>query len=350
MKDRGTVRSSVKKFDLPGKRNVARVCLSDREAGMECSVIPAAGAEIASLRVKLGGRWREILYRALAYSEAPPDGWDGRAPLLWPAVGRTNTPEQIARAKATGRAPRSFRYHYQGRTWPMQMHGFVRRREWELVGCGVKGGRAFATCALRSSDKTRKMYPFDFGLTVTHTLGGGRIVSRYEVAADDANTAPMPFTIGNHIGFTLPFGKRGSFDECTIRTPSKRQLVLNEMAVLSRKSVKKDLSKPVPMSSGIWADTFLGGYTRRTAWAELADPHSITLRISQAERPVAGRLLAGEKDIHFVFWGSPDLGYFCPEPWIGKPNALNTGRGAVELAPGGRFVWEMRVQITRKNL
>jgi len=333
------------KFDLPHCRNAVLVRMSDPAIGMECSVIPAAGAEIAGLSLKLGARRREILYHAFAYSKTPPDGWEGRAPLLWPAVGRTNTPAQIARAAETGRPPRSFKYELNGLTLPMNMHGFARSMAWELTDHGVRAPGAFCTCALRSNPHTRKMYPFDFLLSVTHTLGCGCIVSTYTVTAERENSGPMPFAIGNHIGFSLPFGKHGSFDACTVCTPGNRQTLLTELGMLAGKTVKKNVSKPVPLSSGIWADTFLSGYTHRAAWAELADPESVTLRISQTERPVKGKLLSQEKDLHFVFWGSPGLGYFCPEPWLGSPNALNTGKGCIKLAPGQKFIWEMKVRV-----
>lgn len=339
---------ALAEFALPGRPRATLVRMTDPATGMECCVIPAAGAEIAGLSLHLGGRRQEILYRAFAYRRTPPDGWDGRAPLLWPAVGRTNTAAQLARAAGTGRRPRSYKYEINGRTLPMGMHGFARAMAWELADHGVRAPGAFCTCTLRSNDRTRRMYPFDFHLSATHTLGRGCVVSTYVVTADAANAGPMPFAIGNHIGFALPFGKHGAFDACTVKTPGNRQIFLDRLALPSRKSVRKDLSRPVPLASGIWADTFLGGYTRRTAWVELADPESVTLRISHAERPVKGNYLSREEDLHFVFWGSPEIGYFCPEPWLGKPNALNTGVGCVKLAPGEKFIWEMKLRVKQK--
>jgi len=342
------VRCAVERFSLP--RGPARIVrLSDLRSGVGCGVIPEAGAEIASLRIRCGRRWREILYRALTYADPAPDGWDGRAPLLWPVCGRTNTPEQIARARRDGKPPRPFQYRLGGRLYPMKMHGFVRQMSWDLLDYGTRSGRAFVVCGLSSSPSTRRYYPFDWRLEVRHQVGAGSVASRYEVSAGADNDGPMPFTIGNHVGFVLPMISRASFDDCTVRTPGNRQFLFDAFAVPTGHWRRRDCSRPVPMSTGIWADTFLGGYTRRTAWAEIAEPGGLVVRISQFERPRNGIYFSRERDLHFCFWGSPGLGYFCPEPWIGEPNALNTRRGLIELPPGGRFTWEMRMRFRRPD-
>ena len=108
-----------------------------------------------------------------------------------------------------------------------------------------------------------------------------------------------------------------------------------------------DLSKPVPLGSGIYADTFLAGYTWRTAWAEISEPGSLAIRVSHAEVTPGRKRYVAERDIRFVFWGSPALNYFCPEPWSGEPNALNSGKNLRNLGPGERFAWEMRITIRK---
>lgn len=44
---------------------------------------------------------------------------------------------------------------------------------------------------------------------------------------------------------------------------------------------------------------------------------------------------------HVVLWGSREEGFFCPEPWVGAPNSLNTGVGRVMLAPDRSFTWQV---------
>ena len=326
-------------LDLPAKRAATLVWLTDKETGIRIAVLPAAGGEIASFQARLGGKWREILYRALDYRSAPPDGWDGRAPLLWPAVGRSFTDEQIAKWKRTGEKPTPCRYSLGGKSYNIPSHGFARNLPWELGAFGHGADSAWVICSLTTSAATRKMYPFDFALSVRYTLARGSITLRYEATAGD-NPRPMPFAIGNHISFRMPFTGKGRFEDCSLRTPACRMLLQNEFRLLSGRSARVNLARPTPLSRSEFLDAVLGGYLRNGAWLELADPASLTLRVSHEEKSPGGKFFARERDLSFVFWGTPLYRYFCPEPWIGLPNALNTGRG-VGLPAGETFAWEI---------
>ena len=335
---------SVGELELPGRRRSRLVSLRDDAHGVRVAVAPAAGGEIASMRTRIRGRWRELLYRALDYQNAPPDGFNGRAPLLWPAVGRFHTIEQIERWRVTGRKPKALRYRARGRVYSMRIHGFARDMPWALDDCGADGDSAWATCSLRNSAETQKIYPFKFGLKVTHTLRDGAVISRYEVEAGD-NDIEMPFCIGNHISFRLPFTHKGSYDACMIRTPGRRRMRVNELSLTDDQQTPVDLSEAVPLSSGVYDDTVITGYRRRNSWAEVIDPESLRVKITQAEKRVRGRFTGREQDTIFVFWGKPQYDQLCPEPWMGWLNGLNTGKGVLTLAPGARFIWELRVEF-----
>lgn len=43
------------------------------------------------------GEWMELLHRAMTTDE-PDSEWRGRAPQLWPAVGRNYMPDQVLHA------------------------------------------------------------------------------------------------------------------------------------------------------------------------------------------------------------------------------------------------------------
>ncbi len=325
-------------------RKATLVRLTDRNAGVECAVVPDAGGEVASLRVKRHRRWHELLVNALDYSDNPPEGWEGRAPLLWPANARTFTDEQMAQGKAESHSPKKCRYILDGKTYTIPMHGFARYMKWTLTDHGVEDGKPFAVCEVESNRDTRRMYPFDFRLKATHTLSGATLSSRVEVAAGE-NDQPMPFAIGNHIGFRLPIDKQSTYDECTVKTPGTRRFFFNAFALPDGRYAKLDLQKPAPLSTGVWSNTYVGGFKRPTAWAELADPNALAIRVSQTERPIRAKRRVKHSDLRFVIFGSPDRGFLCLEPWIGDPNFLNRRRGGVELPAGERFVWEMRVQL-----
>lgn len=342
MSDAAGPRCRLSTFDIPGRPKTGLVRLCDDARGIRMSVIPADGGEIVGIRYRFGSRWREILYRGLDYSPDPPDDWPGRAPLLWPAVGRTFLPEQLVRWRKSGRLPRALQYECGGRVYPIPLHGFARLMPWEIGPCGADADSAWVTCTLASSPVTRKQYPFDFKLTVTHRLLKGAIVSLYEVAAG-SNPGAMPFCIGNHIAFRVPFTGKGAYEDCTIRTPGNRRHLLTSIGLLSGRTRRINVTKPVPLNEEIYDDVFVMGYRRRTAWAELCDPNALTVRISQSEKLVGGRFLSRENDLAFVFWGRPEYNHICPEPWMGVPNALNSGKSLLRLPPNRCFRWQMRV-------
>lgn len=45
----------------------------------------------------------------------------------------------------------------------------------------------------------------------------------------------------------------------------------------------------------------------------------------------------------FVMWGEAEKQYICPEPWLGVPNSLNTGKGSVHLGAGETFEWTFSI-------
>jgi galactose mutarotase-like enzyme len=336
-----TLKCESIELDLPGWPRAQLVRLSDEEHGIRAMIHPAAGAEISSLEIKVGDQWQELLYGALDYRNSEPDGWGGRAPTLWPSVGRSYTKPQIAQWEKTGIRPSSNQVSFGTSVFEVGEHGFVRDLNWEWK-TDTSSKCCSVICAVASSESTKARYPFDFKLVVTYTLTGGSLLLQYEVIAG-GNDTPMPFSIGNHIAFRLPFSSTGSFDSCMIRTPGRQILCQDELCLLSGETLQIDLSMNVQFADRKFCDLIIGGYQRAETWFELIDPSSLAVRLSHTEVTDGKTYRAQETDSLFVLWGDPVLGYFCPEPWLGKPNSLNTKSGCVLLPPAERFVWQVQV-------
>ncbi len=93
------------------------------------------GAELSSLKDVAG---RELM------TDANPAFWTGRAPLLFPVVGK----------------PAGEIIRVEGCEYPMKQHGFARRSLFEVVDVGPDR----AAFALTDSAETRAQYPFAFRL------------------------------------------------------------------------------------------------------------------------------------------------------------------------------------------
>ena len=97
----------------------------------------------------------------------------------------------------------------------MPCHGFAQSLAWQEVSASVP-----FSVELRDSSWTRARYPFGFRLRATYELAERRLTITYAVTADSANSGPMPFSIGNHMTFRLPFLKGTDPGDMLFETPS----------------------------------------------------------------------------------------------------------------------------------
>ncbi len=323
-------------LEAPGEA-VEIVQMQDSTGGIRAAVAPARGTELTSLAFMFEGQWREALYRAKDY--APVEGWQGRAPLLWPAVGRNYTPEQLAEVKASGEDPPMCSYRVGDRVYRLPRHGFAKDRKWELVEATAEQDGAQVVCRLVSDDKSRRMYPFDFEVIARYSLFERGVLLEYRVSS---GTDGMIFVVGNHL--TVKLGLTGGtvLEDCLFRCPATRLLTLTPESLLDGESEALDLSEAVTLDDPRWHNTVLSGFPAGEYWAEVIDPQSVALRVSQELDPSD---LVPPEWMLFVLYGNPEDSYFCPEPWVGGPNALNTREGVVALERGQAATWRMRVEV-----
>lgn len=113
---------------------------------------------------------------------ADPAVWNRHAPLLFPFVGEIYKKE----------------YHYEGVTYPMSAHGFAR--DSQFVFEGIKDNKLIHR--LESNQETKKNYPFDFKLEVSHSIKENKVLVEWNVV--NTGEKGMFFTIGAHPAFNVP--------------------------------------------------------------------------------------------------------------------------------------------------
>lgn len=304
--------------------------LSAAHAELRAFVAPSHGGDLASLQYRRNGTWVELLYRGMDYR--PTTGWTGKAPILWPAVGRNFL---AANSDDLG-------WVSHGAIFPIGIHGFARDQEWQVgeeAGCDERTAKI--RLLLRDNPETRSVYPFGFLLTTDYVLSGTSLFILQTVTADPANADRMPFSIGNHITFKIPLAPGGSSERTTISTPATRQVLTDESGRPSGEVAEADFAEPRPLSTlPPLRAISLSGYAGDWAWARIEDPSSLTVTVSHREdrRPDGNPVL-------FNLWGDIRQGFFAPEPWVGKQNSLSTGDGAISLAPGESYRWTIAIRI-----
>ena len=311
--------------------------VQDADQTLAFRVCPQAGAELSSLRVRWQDRWVETLWRA-DLQDVPPKYWQGRAPWLWPGVGRSFTDDVLAQVVRTGEDPDEGAYVLDGQTYPLPTHGFAMRRPWDVVSADGDSIR----CRLTDDAETRRQYPFGFAVTTWFRIERASVVVDFEVCADAGNATPMPFGVANHITLGLPLGSDADYADCELFSPATHECVLTPESLLD------GTTRPLPLGAGRrLADSSLGnmvvgGLSTDDAWAGVWCPGGFGMRSTQ--RVVRGQSFAPDATHwYYVFYGDADEGLFCPEPWISGPNSLNTGQGLVALPPGETFTWQFIV-------
>jgi galactose mutarotase-like enzyme len=297
------------------------------QSRLSAYVAPALGGALVGLELQRQDGPLELLHRGRDFS--PTSDWDGKAPILWPATGRT----YLAGGEETQPPPG---WSWSGRDYAMPLHGFARDLPWRVV----RRSRTSALLSLSDSEQTRRIFPFGFRLTTEYRINGGTLSIRQRVRADRGNIGAMPFSIGNHITFRVPLTPRGDARRVMISTPATRQLPLDTWGRPTGEVVELPFTEhPVP-SLPTRSALSLGGYAPERTWVRLTDPAGLTVTVSHREdrRPEGTPVL-------FNLWGDAGAGFFSPEPWVGKQNALATGDGVLTLKPGEQWSWTITVLV-----
>ena len=145
-------------------------------------VVSDAGAEMQDIVLKESGE--PLLWGG------DPAVWKGRAPWLFPVIGRLKDDY----------------YTYRGARYDMAMHGFARK----AVFAAEQAGADAVRFTLRDSAQTLAVYPWRFELAVEYSLSGKRLDIRCAVSNRDEK--PMLFSLGAHPGFLCREGDRLRFE------------------------------------------------------------------------------------------------------------------------------------------
>lgn len=117
--------------------------------------------------------------------------WPKHAPLLFPAIGRSNNDSYI----------------FNNKTYKMPQHGFAADQDFTVIS----KEKDSIILELKSNPETKKLYPFDFNLRVMfHLLSSGLSIS---FVVKNLSNIDMPFSLGSHPAFNVPLAGQGEFED-----------------------------------------------------------------------------------------------------------------------------------------
>ena len=201
-------------------------------------------------------------------------------------------------------------YIYRGKKYPLTIHGFASKAEFELE----EQSEAGAVFVLRANDETRAVYPFEFVYRVRYELIGSRIVKHCIVENHDDKT--MYFGLGGHAGFNVPVAGEGDFEDWFLefdgRAEPERMLIDQATYRFSGSSAPYALKdgNTIPLRHSLFDDdaVILHGA-----------PRSVTIKSDKSAHSVR----VSYPDMTFIaFWHAvrTDAPYICVEPWSSLPS------------------------------
>ena len=288
-----SIQHGIRVYSLTSSTGQARV-----------SVAPELGGIVSSLVLPgPDGQPRECLYRHPWFWDPHASETRGGIPLLFPICGR------LLKDGTPGL------YHVDGAPHVLPIHGFAMRLPWEVVD-------ASQTDALRlrlvDSAQTRETYPFAFALDLTFSVSDAGLSIRLTVT--NSGSAPMPYAAGFHPYFATPppgSGKAQTFFEAH----AAARLIYNE----TKTNVVG--AAPPPSFPKSIADADVNGLL-----LDVGSRGDTRLRFPDG---FALRQTASELFRYRQFYTLPDEPFFCDEPWMAPPGALNRP-GAARLLPPGQ--------------
>lgn len=238
--------------------------------------------------------------------------WSGHAPLLFPACGKCGIT-------------------VNGKTYPLAQHGFARRREFVLTG----RGDTFMEFSLCADEETRKVYPFEFVLTVTHTLLDGGVETKISVE----NPAPVDlyFSCGGHDSFALD-GDIGEYEVLFEKEENFTRVAHDENGRLTGETVSYGRGRVFPLP----ADYMQEG---RTVIFPNVASRALTLCKRTGEKVAS---LAFEGFSHVLLWHPHGSRMVCMEPWCTLPDRADENgefcekAGVIRVPPHGVHTFTLR--------
>jgi galactose mutarotase-like enzyme len=228
------------------------------------------------------------------------DIWPKHAPVLFPAIGRSNEDS----------------YLINGKTYEMPQHGFVSDYVFDVA----EKTATSVTLKFADNAETFKFYPFHFELFITFSLQADKLDLNFEVK--NLNDETLSFSLGSHPAFNVPLNAEGTFDDykLTFETANDKieyyDIVKTPNPYRSGKVNELATSKVVPLNH----DMFEKGLI-----IVKNDLQGITLSSEKSAHSVH---LTLDEFNYFTLWTKEgaNADFLCLEPFYGMPDVAGDKR------------------------
>lgn len=243
------------------------------------------GAELQSLKSKTS----DIEY----IWDADPKDWAKHSPVLFPIVGALKNNE----------------YAYQGERYELSRHGFARDMEFELESKSANE----VVFTLRSSPQTKKVYPFEFSLSLIYALKSHGLSCTYKVY--NPSQSDLLFSVGGHPAFATPVNETIGYEDYYLRFTQDEELVVSKID----DNLISDEVQTITLNDKVFPLKH-----------DLFYEDALVLKSLQSKK-ISLQNKVNTHGIHFSFegfpffgiWAAKDANFVCLEPWCGIADGVN---------------------------
>lgn len=284
--------------------------------------LPEKGARLMNWDITLGdGSVRDVLYWPENADFSDIAKVRGGNPVLFPFNGRCFDRGEIFFWRAADGVRR-----------PIPIHGIARQGDFKVVHADSRGFIA----QFMPGDEARASYPYDYEFSVTYRFEPFGLMCEY--ALKNLGAEPLPWSAGHHFYFTLPWSEGTTRADYAIRIPASKRLrqdqTTGQLIPGPALQLEESLANPALV------DTLHTGLRHHEiVFGEKGRPGDVIVRLGTDKTPAP--------DATLVTWTlSPDVPYYCVEPWMGPPNAAEHKVGLHYVQPGktGKFVVSVSVK------
>ncbi len=272
-----------------------------------------------------GGEISRIYHRGngIEYGwDANPDVWGSHGPLLFPVIGKLWEGQ----------------FRHQGKKYSHPKHGLIRDKDLFVK----RQTKSEVWLKFESTIFTRKAYPFDFDFQVGYQLKENVLRQIFEVT--NTGKTLMPFALGGHPGFAIPFLPNETIYDYYLEFETPETADLN-------------LISPDGFFTGVKAP-FLKEEQKILITRDLFIDDALVFH-GLKSRSVT---LKSKKNSHFVkltfagfptlaIWSKPEANFVCLEPWFGfadsegTPQEFSEKEGIIHLEPDKTFKAEFQMEF-----
>jgi aldose 1-epimerase len=251
---------------------------------------------------------------------------------------------------------RGGRFHHGGKYYRLPLndstqknaiHGFACRKPWRIAGSGSDAESAWVTGIFRCSvdaPECLPLWPADHEIELTIRLGKGAL--RVEAVVRNPDQSPLPFGLGYHPYFRMPFADSFPLADCLVEVPAAEYWALaDNLPTGDRHPVDaaRDLNRPRHFKDLNLDDVLTALPARPARMDGLIERAALT---GAPGGPM--RLFCSPSFREMVVFTPPHGEAFCVEPYTCTTDAINLQAAGLDagwqvLGPGE--TWSAVVEL-----